>query len=279
MGLRFSGMVVGLVALMGLFNNVNAEDPAEILQRRVGTWITETTSRKAEWTPEKTKTTGEETIRWTLDKSVLVSEGWSRPGDHKSTGLMVYDQQTKQYCSWWFDNRGVIPRSDTTGQWDAQSESLNLHSDLGNRNTQTLKLVFTDKDRFDWTMIIRNQDGRTMMDMVGHTTRVAVLGTWEIVGFYGAANDGGTFVRTVKKASVKVGDRVLVSGTGLYDGNWRVLQAFRYKDPMDPQPLWGYRIEPKWQGVPPGFTHEGGVPARNEAKLQPLPPAEASKPM
>ena len=70
---------------------------------------------------------------------------------------------------------------------------------------------------------------------------------------------------------------MLVKGTGFYDGNWNVLQVFPYQDPKDPQPLWGYRIEPKWQGLPPGFTNEGGVPARNEAKLQLLPPAEASE--
>jgi hypothetical protein len=95
-----------------------------------------------------------------------------------------------------------------------------------------------------------------------------VIAAWEIVGFYGAADNGGTFVRTVKQAPVKVGDRILVTGTGLYDGNWNVLQRFQYQDPMDPQPLWGYRIEPKWQGFPPGFTNGSGVPARNAAKLQ-----------
>jgi hypothetical protein len=171
MSFRFSGVVVALVALTGLSNKVNAEDPAEILQRRVGTWITETTYQQAEWTPEDTTTKGEETIRWSLDKSMLITEGWSKPGDNKSTGLMVYDQQTAQYRAWWFNNKGVIPRSDTTGGWDAGSESLVFRSDLGNGNRQTLQLTFTNKDRFDWTMIIRNQDGRLMMDVAGHTTR------------------------------------------------------------------------------------------------------------
>jgi Protein of unknown function (DUF1579) len=171
MRIRFSGLVVAIVALTGWINNVNAEDPAEILQRRVGTWITETTFRKAEWTREDMTTKGEETIDWSLDKNVLVTEGWSKPGDSKSTGLMVYDRQTKQYRSWWFDNKGVIPRGDTTGQWDAQSESLVFRSDLGDGNIQAMKLTFTNKDRIDWMMTIRNQDGRSMMDVVGHTTR------------------------------------------------------------------------------------------------------------
>ena len=102
---------------------------------------------------------------------------------------------------------------------------------------------------------------------------------YEIVGFYGAADDGGTFVRTVEQGPVKEGDAVRVTGTGLYDGDWTVLQAFQSKDPSDSRPLWGYRIEPKWQGFPPGFTNDGGVPAGNAAKLQLQLPAEASNPM
>ena len=90
---------------------------------------------------------------------------------NKSTGLMVYDQQTKQYRNWWFDNKGVLPVAIIQGRWDAESETLLFRSDLGNGNIQTMNLVFTNKDRFDWTVIIRNQDGRLMMDMVGHTVR------------------------------------------------------------------------------------------------------------
>jgi hypothetical protein len=101
-------------------------------------------------------------------------------------------------------------------------------------------------------------------------TSCATPSSIKIVGFYGAANDGGTFVRTVDQAPVRVGDRILVTGTGFYDGTWTVLQAFPYKDPQDPRELWGYRIEPKWRGMPTGFTVEGRVPAENEAKLRPV---------
>ena len=92
----------------------------------------------------------------------------------------------------------------------------------------------------------------------------------EIVGFYGAPDNGGTFVRTVKPAPVKVGDAVLVTGTGFYDGEWTVLQTLQYQGERDTRQLWGYRIEPKWQGYPPGFLDNEGFPVRNAAKLQPL---------
>jgi hypothetical protein len=67
----------------------------------------------------------------------------------------------------------------------------------------------------------------------------------EIVGFHGAPSNSGTFVRTVKQAPVKVGDAVLITGTGFYDGKWTVLQEFLYRDVRDPRQLSGYRIKPK----------------------------------
>ena len=98
----------------------------------------------------------------------------------------------------------------------------------------------------------------------------APLPACEIVGFYGAPNNGGTFVRTIEQAPVSVGDVIQVTGTGLYDGNWTVLQKVLYQDARDPQPLWSYRIELKWQGFPPGFINDDGVAVRYAAKLQPL---------
>jgi len=171
MKIKLSAWAIFVFALLGTDHHLNAEDPEEILQRRVGTWITETTSKKAEWTQKEVTTKGEETIRWKLDKSILEFEGWANPNNHKSLGLMVYDQQSQLYRSWFFNNQGVIPRSETSGSWDAESQTLHLRSDLGNGNMQQLNLVYTNKDRFDWTMIIRNKDGRLMMDVVGHTIR------------------------------------------------------------------------------------------------------------
>jgi hypothetical protein len=154
-----------------LSDNVNGEDPEEILQRRVGTWITERTEKKAEWTPEEQTFKGEETTRWILDKTMQMHEGWSKPGDKKITGLLLYDKQEKVYRSWHFDNTGVFPRSETTGNYDDKTKTLHARSDLGNGNKLHAKLVFTNKERIDWTMVIRNNDGRLMMDVVGHLTR------------------------------------------------------------------------------------------------------------
>ena len=162
---------IAVFAAIGLCNNVNAEEPHDVLQRRVGTWITETTIKKAEWTPEEQTFKGEETTRWILDKSVQMHEGWKKPGDLKITGLLLYDKQEKVYRSWHFDNKGVFPRSETTGDYDDKTKTLHARSDLGNGNRLHAKLVFTNKDRIDWTMVIRNDDGRLMMDMVAHLTR------------------------------------------------------------------------------------------------------------
>ena len=62
-------------------NAEDAENAEKILQRRVGTWVTETTLKKAWWTPEESTIKGEETVRWILDKRVLLTEGWAQPND------------------------------------------------------------------------------------------------------------------------------------------------------------------------------------------------------
>ena len=133
---------IAVCAAIGLCNNVNAEEPNEVLQRRVGTWINEVTQKKAEWTPEEKTYKGEETTRWILDKTVQVHEGWQKPGDLKTTGLILYDKQAKLFRAWQFNNKGVFPRSETTGQWDAKTETLSSRSDLGNGNKLRLKIVY-----------------------------------------------------------------------------------------------------------------------------------------
>lgn len=84
--------------------------------------------------------------------------------------MMLFDEERQQIRGWWFNNKGVFPRSETIGQWVAKTETLHLRSEFDGNN-QIVKLVFTNKDRIDWTMVIKNNDGDLMMDAVGHTAR------------------------------------------------------------------------------------------------------------
>ena len=47
------------------------DDPLEPLNRRVGTWVNKIHEKRAEWTPEERTFTGEETIKWVLDKKFI----------------------------------------------------------------------------------------------------------------------------------------------------------------------------------------------------------------
>jgi hypothetical protein len=162
---------IAVFAATGLCNNVNAEEPNDVLQRRVGTWVNEVTHKKAEWTPEETVYKGEETTRWILDKTVQIHEGWQKPGDLKTTGLLLYDKQAKLFRGWQFNNKGVFPRSETTGNYDDKTKTLHARSDLGNGNNLHGKIVFTNKDRIDWTVVIRGDRGQLMLHYVGRLTR------------------------------------------------------------------------------------------------------------
>src|SRR5215475_10185125 len=153
---------------------------------------------------------------------------------------------TRQSRLTWISSEGIVPvvqrRSRSVMRWSLLVAVLSIVPTIGMSGCTT---------------VVRSG--------VTETPRAPAM-SFEIVGFYGAANDGGTFVRTVKRAPVEVGDRVQVSGTGFYDGTWTILDVFEYQDPGDRQSLWGYRIEPKWKGLPAGFTVDGSrVPANNTA--------------
>jgi len=62
---------VALSALAILTSAQADDDPLEPLNRRIGTWANTTYQKQAAWTPEERTTTGEETIKWILDKKFI----------------------------------------------------------------------------------------------------------------------------------------------------------------------------------------------------------------
>lgn len=141
------------------------------------------------------------------------------------------------------------------GAWDAIASDLaDLQNYVREQTAEGNPLLLDleiDAAMSEWAAV-----GREALDFIGDTAaQLRYLdGSFilDIVGFYGAADDGGTFVRTVEELPVNVGGNVMVFNTAYYDGRWQVLNKLPYKDPRDPQMLWGYQIAPKWRGWPPG---------------------------
>ena len=73
-----------------------------------------------------------------------------------------------------------------------------------------------------------------------------------------------TFVYTNQEIPVRRGQYILINGSKLYDGNWKILQKIQ-----DGQ-MWKYLIDKEWQGIPSGFNADGSAPDPNPAWIYPL---------
>lgn len=160
------------------------------------------------------------------------------------------------------------------GAWDAIASDLaDLQNYVRQQTSESNPFILNldiEAAMSEWAMV-----GQEVNDFIGNTG--AQLGyldgsfILDLEGFYGAASDAGTFVRTVAELPVRVGDFIMVFNTTYYDGRWQVLNKFPYKDPRDTQMLWGYQIAQKWKGFPPGtvppMTVQAGGTAQKLAGL------------
>ena len=132
-------ILVTLVALATLTSVQADEDPLEPLNRRIGTWANTTYQKKAAWTPKERTTTGEETIKWILDKKFIQIDV-TNADDTKGRSLITYDSEAKVYRSWFFGNQNEFPRGDSIGRWDPKTDRRVLSRDAMKKSSPWLKL-------------------------------------------------------------------------------------------------------------------------------------------
>lgn len=159
------------LAVLATITTVRAdEDPLEPLNRRVGTWVNKNYQKKAAWTPEPGTVTGEETVKWVLDKKFLQGEVVSTRG--KGLWLLNYDAETKVYRTWFFgSNPGEFPRGEAAGKWDPKKERMEWKMDFGGDLRGEMFFQFSGKDKMAWGLTIRDGTGKLMMDTGGTQTR------------------------------------------------------------------------------------------------------------
>jgi hypothetical protein len=147
--------------------------PAEfsVLQRRIGTWDTQTTTKPGVWVPAGAKSTGTETVEWILGKKFIQSKTKGQPGDTESISMVTYDIQNSVYRWWLFDSTGGFPRSEMTAQWDEGSKTLSYKgtgpSDLSLFGSHR----FVSSDRIETQFVIRDKDGKILLESEGTATR------------------------------------------------------------------------------------------------------------
>jgi hypothetical protein len=169
--MRTVTITVCLSVFLAAANSALAAEPAEVknLDRRVGTWKTVTTLKKAAWTPKEVTITGEETIKWILDRKFLQGDAVDQNGV-KNHWLMNYDAESKLYRFWHFDSTGNFPRGDAIGMRKGPDD-LSWTMDWGNGIRSTSSWKMTGKDKLDWELIARDKAGTIVMHMVATCTR------------------------------------------------------------------------------------------------------------
>ena len=81
------------------------------------------------------------------------------------------DKKKKVFRRWYFDSNGWFLRSDTTGRWNPDTETLTWTTDMGEGRTQTITNWFLDKDTIKCSIVVKDKQETTLLDIQGTSTR------------------------------------------------------------------------------------------------------------
>lgn len=167
---------LGLGMLCLTANGVGADDgppkpvaELKVLERYVGSWESESTFKPSAWMPKGGKAKSAFTTKWTLDGRFV--EGTSKDEDKvERMWLTTYDPHKKAYRGWYFDSMSTITES--RGQWDEETKTMTMTGsdpEAGLTSKSTSK--FIDKDTVEYTLVVKDKEGKVMWDQVTKSTR------------------------------------------------------------------------------------------------------------
>jgi len=128
-------------------------------------------SKPAEWTPEKTITTGTGKVEWILRGRMIQDKGVLSPDNLHCLTLKTYDSENKVYEQWWFDSNGNIPRDENRGKWDEATQTFTWKGSLPNGITSTRTDRFIDEDTLESTVVFKDRTGKVLLDMEAEAKR------------------------------------------------------------------------------------------------------------
>ena len=171
-------VLLGLVALgaPAMAADGPAADVTELapLSRWVGRWDVVSTIKPGVDVAQETKSKGTERAEWVMGGRFLKQDWVIEAGDGVSSlsgsTLMTYDSRKKTYHSWMFYSSGAVVECD--GTWDEASKSMTWTSkeEEGGRVT-TIKATFPDDATEKWSIVGKDRDGKTLIEVVGTNTR------------------------------------------------------------------------------------------------------------
>ena len=150
---------------------MNTRLPAySVLDRFLGTWDAQVEVESADG--KKSMQSLRNTFAWDLNGRFLKDEGKNSEGSATFLGLWSYNAQAKRYHSWYFQGPGGEV-SQMTYAWDEKNQTLTGAGEPGGGMTVEAVDRFIDKDHYDWSIVVKDKDGRMLNRMKAHSTRAA----------------------------------------------------------------------------------------------------------
>lgn len=141
----------------------------KVLDRFLGTWTTEYRMPKSEWTPEEKRGSAELVYTRELDGQFIRERG-THSDQTTATLLLTFDADKQNYRGWWFNSLGQT--NESTGRWDEKSSTLFWTGVEPNEFKGTSQHQFVGSDKFDWKVLVQDQQGVAMFRMEGASLRV-----------------------------------------------------------------------------------------------------------
>jgi Protein of unknown function (DUF1579) len=99
----------------------------------------------------------------------LTSSEAGLPGHDDAYWLIGYDANLKAYRFWMFNAAGNV--MNLGGGWDEKDKKVKWNSAGPDGSNSSATWHWRDKDRRDWTTVIRDAVGKTVLDIQATSTR------------------------------------------------------------------------------------------------------------
>ncbi len=133
-----------------------------------GNWRQTGTFFKAEWTPQQTQLTGTASCTRILNGRFFETKLKGPKGTVDHLMLTTYDAQRKSYRRWDFNSDSA---SESVGKWDADAKSMTWSHTRDDGLTSTTTDRHVDADTVEWSLVIKDPNGKVYLHLEGKSTR------------------------------------------------------------------------------------------------------------
>jgi hypothetical protein len=140
----------------------------KLFDHLLGNWRQTGTFFKAEWTPKQTQLTGTASCTRILDGRFFEAKLNWREGSLLI--LKTYDAQRKSYRRWDFNSNGQA--SESIGKWDEDAKTMTWTHTTGDGLISTVTDRYVDADTLEWSLVIKDRNGKVYLHLEGKSTRV-----------------------------------------------------------------------------------------------------------